>query len=218
MRTERSVIGLVFGRLTIIGDAKPRFTPKGLKQRFVTCVCICGKTNDILLSAVTSGHTKYCGCAKREAVERTFFKHGHARAGNHSRIYMIWCSMIKRCTNPKDPEFENYGGRGIRVCERWLSFPNFLADMGEPPKGMSIERKNNFGNYEPDNCKWDTIANQARNRRTNHILTINGLTGCLTDLCHYFGLSRAAISTRINRHGWTPERAFNTPVKNRLRG
>lgn len=93
--------------------------------------------------------------------------HGHAGGGHQSRTYRIWCGMKQRCANPKATGWERYGGRGIRVCERWMDYRNFLADMGEVPEGLSIDRINPDGNYEPGNCRWATDKVQANNKSRN---------------------------------------------------
>lgn len=127
---------------------------------------------------------------------------------------MIWCSMRARCKNPKNKQWKDYGGRGIKVCDRWMQFSAFLEDMGECPQNYSIERRENDGDYEPNNCYWATRAEQGRNKRSNRILTVNGVTGCMTDLADHFGINLRTVKNRIDRSGWTVEKAFNTPVKN----
>ena len=135
-------------------------------------------------------------------------KHGHAKAHKFSPTYQSWAGMIQRCTNPKRFSFKHYGGRGIRVCEKWMTFSHFLADMGERPIGMTISRINNNGNYEPGNCCWETVKGQSRNRRSTKILTINGVTGCVKDLCIHFGLKYKRTLARLRR-GFSLEESFS---------
>jgi hypothetical protein len=121
--------------------------------------------------------------------------------------------MRTRCTNPNVPNYKDYGGRGIAVCERWRSFEAFLADMGpRPGLGYSIERINNDGDYEPGNCRWADRAQQSNNRRNNRLLTWNGETKTLAEWSRTTGLDYAALLARLNR-GWSVERALSTPMK-----
>jgi len=120
--------------------------------------------------------------------------------------------MLTRCTNPNFPGFYKHGGRGIRVCERWHSFENFLADMGERPSGKTLDRINNNGHYEPGNCRWATTAEQSVNTRQNHFLTFMGETMTLSQWTAKMGLRRGCIGERIAR-GWSVARALTEPVR-----
>jgi len=133
----------------------------------------------------------------------------HGKTG--TRAFSIWANMKTRCGNPKATRYKNYGGRGITVCDRWKnSFENFLADMGEPPEGMTLEREDTRGNYEPSNCKWATQKEQQRNRGNNHLITAESKTLCLAEWAEVQKLSRGTIKKRLAR-GWTPERAVTQP-------
>jgi hypothetical protein len=137
--------------------------------------------------------------------------HGHGSSRNPT--YSKYQAMKQRCLNPKHEAYDNYGGRGIKVCDRWLnSFENFLADMGESPAGMTIERQNSNGDYEPGNCVWATKAEQARNTRHNVKVTIEGKTyATLREAAEAYGLSYPTVRMR-RCNGWTIERALTTPI------
>jgi hypothetical protein len=137
-------------------------------------------------------------------------KHGYTKRGFVPRIYTVWLNMIRRCTRPNHKAFKDYGGRGITVCDRWMEFKNFVEDVGEPLPGMSIERKDNSLGYCPENVRWATRKDQSRNRRSNRVFTINGMTACITDLCIHLKIPYSRVRTRLDR-GWPPESAFLEP-------
>ena len=136
---------------------------------------------------------------------------------NHPRTYRSWSECRQRCENPNNRKWPSYGGRGIKVCARWASFANFLADMGERPDGHSLDRINNDGDYEPNNCRWATPSEQARNRRSSHTLTAFGETLTIAEWAERTGLKHHTIAWRINKLGWTAERALSTPLRYRSR-
>lgn len=126
------------------------------------CHCDCGTVKIVAGGDLTSGTTVSCGCYRRRRrpdIAKRFLRHGHGRNGKATRVYNAWRSMRRRCKSS-----EYYTERGIKVCKRWHTFENFLTDMGEPPKGLTLERKNNNGNYTPSNCIWATQKQQLENR------------------------------------------------------
>lgn len=133
---------------------------------------------------------------------------------SNTRTYNSWEGMKGRCLNPNNQRWESYGGRGITVCERWLNFDNFLADMGDRPKGRSLDRIDNNGNYELSNCRWATPRQQQNNMKTNILLQYKGRTKTLTQWARFLKMEYCVLRFRIKR-GWTVERAFNRPIRRR---
>ena len=152
---------------------------------------------------------------QRERTSAANLKHGHARQG--TPLYRRWKRMRGRCNNPNDPKYSDYGGRGIRVCERWGDFSNFLADLGEPPLGLTLERINNDLGYSPDNCRWATAKEQSNNRRPrqstkskpNIVLTWNGKTQAVKAWSADLNIDTQKIRWRI-RKGWPVERILQS--------
>lgn len=184
--------GDVFGRWTVIGEAPPRQS-SGKPSRYVLVRCACSTESEVRLGELRCGQTTSCGCLIK--------KHGM----HGTRTYECWKRMVIR---PKhDP---SYRDRGITVCDRWrFSFPNFLADMGECPPGMSIDRVDNDGNYEAGNYRWATPQQQARNTRRNVWIIYNGERMCLTTACAVVGIRHSSISRKVARVGMTHQAAFD---------
>jgi hypothetical protein len=156
-------IGDKFGRLTVTDVGGFRLRPNGKKRRLWRCACSCGHEKTVLQDNLIKGTSTSCGCLHVELLVERCTTHGHA---GPTPEYRTWQAMRNRCTNQHCDKFKHYGGRGIRVCERWDSFENFLADMGlRPSDKPTLDRINPDGNYEPGNCRWATWKQQRHNRR-----------------------------------------------------
>lgn len=129
-----------------------------------------------------------------------------------TREYFCWSAMLSRCRDKNNPLYKNYGGRGIKVCKRWMKFKNFFADMGKRPVGMSIDRIDNNGDYKTSNCRWATRSQQQRNKSTSNFVKFNNEIVSLKDLCERGNLNYSAISQRIVRHGWSVDEAISIPI------
>lgn len=203
MPPREFLTGRVFGRLTVIDDSLP--SPNG-RVRKALCSCSCGSQKAIRVDHLRGGKIQSCGCLLDEIRPLTQLKHGHARKRNQSATYGIWRGILKRCLDPTDHNYERYGGRGIKVCDRWRSFEAFLSDMGQRPSGLSIERNDNNGDYEPTNCRWATRKEQNSNKRNNHIIEHDGLSLTITEWARRSGINHSTIIGRLRR-GWSPAAA-----------
>lgn len=196
-----------FGKLTVIeraGSAK-----SGHAQWL--CQCECGNVVTVSSNPLLRGLTNSCGCLHNELLAERNSTHGMSKTSE----YMAWAHMKNRCYNLKDKKFKDYGGRGITVCNRWLKFENFFADMGKrPSSGHSIDRIENSGNYEPGNCRWATAAEQSRNTRRNTNITnsVTGETLCAAEWSRRLGGSIHLVRMRLNTYGWDEQRAITTPA------
>jgi hypothetical protein len=181
--------GKDFGRMTVIRSLDMRNN-----RLFWECRCACGAISEVDGANLRSGHTTSCGCYKLERISQAQFKHGH---GHGSPIWHSYYHALRRCNNPKDPRYPRYGGRGIKML--YASFEEFLKDMGPTwEQGLTLERKNNDGNYEPGNCKWATRIEQANNRSTNRKFEYNGTTKTVAEWARQFKIVPHVLYAHLN--------------------
>lgn len=176
--------GQKFGRLAVVSLVPDRRPPHWL------CLCDCGQKASVEASNLKGGHTTSCGCYAAERRGQSSITHGLSG----SPTWVSWNKMIQRCTNPKEDNYQFYGGRGITFDPRWAVFENFLADMGVRPKGLTLDRKEVNGPYSPDNCRWATRAEQAANHRRNVFVTIDGRRMTVTEAMKVTGKSRYLLN------------------------
>lgn len=193
MSRPADLIGQRFVRLVVMYRAEN--TTGGKAQWF--CACDCGQSAVVSTDKLRRNNTRSCGCLKRELaaanMRRLVFRHGLGR----TRSYGTWGNMMERCFDQRDGKYRDYGARGITVCERWRNFENFYADMGERPKGLTIERIANDGNYEPGNCRWATPKEQANNTRRNRRISFGGETLTLTEWSQRLGISPSTLHAAL---------------------
>ena len=194
--------GQLFGRLTVIGRVESRFSPQGKPRTHWLCSCACGNSATVNVAKLRNGHTRSCGCLQPEATGNANRTHGQ----RHTRAYNSWSAMKARCYSPTCEKYRIYGARGITVDARWRdSFANFLADMGQPPDGMSLERNDTNGHYTKSNCRWATPLEQASNLRTTVRLTYDGKTDTLRGWAARLGTTHNAIRLRLAKGATFPE-------------
>ena len=210
-------VGDKFGMLTVIAKTDKRTSGRHIIFRWR---CDCGNVVDREASHIRDGVVVSCGCFGKEARRKAHLKHGHAVRGKRNALHGAWVSMRGRCNNPNNANYHNYGGRGISVCPEWDDFDTFLRDMGERPSNRhSIDRIDNDGNYEPENCRWALQSTQMRNTRTcKAVKASDGREfGSLAEAAEAVGITSSGISACIKGRqqtagglGWTLLRATST--------
>lgn len=209
MRKLQYLTGQKFGKLTVINFNHKIKTNYGQWKYYWLCECECGNTIIVCSSNLKTGHTKSCGCLKIENTVNANKKHGLAK----HRLYKIWENLKFRCLNKKCNSFKNYGNRGITVCIDWLNnFENFYtwAIANGYKDDLTIDRIDNNGNYESDNCRWVNAKKQANNRRSNRLITYNNETHTLSEWANKYNIKISKLWARLNS-GWTIEKSLTTP-------
>lgn len=196
--------GRQFGRLTVIYRAENR---NG--RAAWGCLCECGMRFVVIGKDLRNGHTKSCGCLRKDRASETHLIHGQT----NTRLFRVWQKMISRCHSNADKDYKNYGGRGISVCDEWKkdfhSFYEWSMKSGykEP---LEIDRIDNDGDYTPSNCRWSTRKEQCNNRRNNRVITYNGKTQTVQQWADKTGVNRSTLNSRINKLHWDVEKALTS--------
>ena len=205
---QLNLTGKRFGKLVAIKTIEKNKNGEYLWQ----CKCDCG--NEIIANVgnLKNGHTKSCGCLRVDRCKMNFTKHGLER----TRLYGIWSYMRLRCYDEKSISYHRYGGRGITICDEWKNDVKAFYDWATAngyKDSLTIDRIDNDGNYCPENCRWATVKEQASNRRSNILVTHNGKTKTMKEWAHEVGIPYKVVWARMQKLGWSAERALTEPVK-----
>lgn len=203
--TTPQLTGLRFNRLTVIRRAS---NSKQGAARW-NCACDCGGSTISSTTDLKRGRANSCGCFQKERTSRSAKSHGESK----TKIYAIWSGMLTRCENPNYHRYKDYGGRGISVCLEWHSFERFKHDMGDRPSKLhTLGRVDNNGPYSKENCRWESRTQQAGNRRSNRLITHNGITMIMKEWAKSIGMSMTGLSDRLS-NGMDIETALTTPKR-----
>ena len=196
----KDLCGERFGNLVVIRSAGSR---NGL--RYWVCQCDCGNEKIVRGGHLQAGNVSSCGCKRGNK------KHGEYK----TRLYHIWVGMRARCRNPKDQQYDLYGGRGIAVCAEWNDYETFRqwAMSSGYAEHLTIDRINNDDGYNPQNCRWATPREQANNTRKTRLITYNGETHSVSEWARKLGMTQGTLSSRLNKCGWSAEDALRKEVK-----
>lgn len=212
----KDLTGQKFGRLTVLKKADNHTTPNGSIVTMWKCKCDCGNIRIVTSRNLRTGHTTSCGCFNNEKrIERKTI-HGY----RHKRIYYVYCKIKDRCTNPQNKSYPRYGGRGITMCDEWLNNPKAFCDWAyengydENAKygECTVDRIDNSKGYSPENCRFANEKEQANNRRSNHLITHNGITKTLAQWRDYYGMTQSKAYYHLVLKGKTIQELIDNGV------
>lgn len=204
---RKDLTGKTFGDWTVI-----RFSDVGKdRSAYWICRCVCGEERRVRGGHLSGGRSSGCGCSADKKFAASLKSHGMSR----SPEYQSWKMMKHRCSNDNYTQYEDYGGRGIKVCERWESFESFYKDMGDRPKGTTLDRIDHNGDYSPENCRWATTTVQNNNSRHVRLLTHAGETMSVSAWADRIGITQQALQGRLKN--WSVDRALSTPANDNMR-
>jgi len=213
LKETEDLTGRRFGNLTVIERSDDYIQPNGRRRARWLCLCDCGNTKTIIGESLRGGKTLSCGCLQKKRAAESRTKHGDT----DSRLYNVWCAMKRRCNNSSVPEYKNYGGRGIKVCDEWnadySAFKGWAYASGYDPKlprgQCTIDRIDVNGDYEPSNCRWVTQKQQMNNVRHNVHIEHNGETHTPSEWAEMYGMNYSTFKNRILQYGYTFDEAVS---------
>lgn len=199
-------------------NSKSRFglwtVQQNTSAKFWLCRCECGTERLVNSSDLRASKSTNCGCVRRRTLPAAAAAAARTHGMSRKTEFRIWTDMRRRCTQPHRPDYKNYGGRGIRVCDEWLnSFDAFYRDMGSRPDGCTLDRTDNDGPYSKDNCRWSSVKVQSRNSRRNVKYEFSGERMTLAEAAERFGFAEATLRSRITLYNWSPDDAVSKPVR-----
>lgn len=207
--SEEYMIGRRFGRLVVKKRGTDRYKPCGERCDMWICVCECGVEKEVYGKAMRENRIKSCGCINKECAWNR--KHGQS----YTRLHSIWCGMNGRCNNKNSTRYNDWGGRGIKVCKEWEKFEKFYEwsmDNGYADE-LTIDRIDVNGNYCLENCRWATYKEQGNNKSNNRYITYNGETHTIAEWAEIIGLPYGTLYQRLNKSGWPIEKALTEKVR-----
>lgn len=208
---EHKFIGKRFGKLEVLEISRRERTKSGSLKIYFDCVCACGNKVEVVYQQLKEGKTISCGCYRKQKVIENNTTHNQS----NTRLYKIYMGMKKRCYNKKCEAYSYYGGKGIKICDEWSSYETFMqwALSNGYSDDLSIDRIDSNGDYEPNNCRWVSIKEQANNKSNNTVLEFNGRQMTIAQWSEVTGIEKTVISRRIHL-GWDIQRALTEPVHN----
>lgn len=206
--TALDLTNIVFGRLTVVKKGDSIKTPCGSVVAVWLCKCSCGNEKEVRAGDLRSGRVRSCGCFNNEVRIARSTTHGMKGLN----IYYVWQNMKSRCDNIEDVNYHNYGGRGITYCDKWADFEGFYEDMGEAPNSLSLDRIDNDGGYNKENCRWATREQQTLNKQNSKKIMFEGKLMHIKKVAEKVGLKHSTLYERLYVYNWPLDKAITQKI------